>query len=149
MKLPFKTHGFTLFELLVVIAIMGTLSFAFLTTYNSSRQTQSLRVSAEEVADKLREAHVSSREQKESASWGVRKKGENSYETVKEDGGDQVVYSSGVLERGVDFDGDFEIWFELGSGKTDAQHTVRLIDTNGRRVEINVLETGVVEVGSL
>ncbi|MFC1649380.1 Tfp pilus assembly protein FimT/FimU [Patescibacteria group bacterium] len=147
MRLPQKLQGFSLFELLVVMAILGILVIVFLTTYGTSRQNQALRVSAEEVADKIREAHIFSREQKNDVGWGIRKSGDNSYDLIKGEETAWISHSSSVLESDVTFDGDFFIWFDPGSGETVSTHTINLINQNGHTIVIEVLESGVTEVG--
>lgn len=149
MKLPRNKNGFSLFEILIVFAIIGTIISVFAVINNNSRQTQALRVSSERVADKLREAHIYSREQKDDSAWGVRTSGGSDMSLIRENESGREVYLTSSLEKGVRFDSNYEIKFKPGSGETDNFVTIKLLGKDGHVVEVNVLRSGVIEVGSL
>lgn len=141
-----RTKGFTFLEILLTIAIIGVLVVPFLITYGTSRRTQALRSSAEQLADSFRNAHVYAREATDQKSWGILRVDDTQYSLVS---GSPDSYSSKTmysLERDVFFVEDFEIWFGIGTGETDQFYTVVIEDKNGRQQEIEIYETGLIEL---
>ena len=144
-------RGLTLIELLIVIVIISSLVIPLLVGYRGSRTNQALYASANELADKMRNAHVFAREAKDEQEWGIESQGSSSYSLSSGKKSGSSIVNNFVLEPGVTFDKNFTIWFDIGTGELKGANTqtVTLIGINGKRVDVTVLGTGVVEVGFL
>ena len=64
--------GFTLLEILIAFSVLVFLSIPLIVKYNSIRRVRALSVSAEEVANVARMAHVFSRDARNSRAWGIK-----------------------------------------------------------------------------
>lgn len=150
--LPRKNYlnsGVTFIELLLVLVIISVVFIPFLLTFRTTRTNQALRSSASEIADTLRNAHVFAREAKDTAGWGVINTSTNEYVVVKGTEDSYSQDSDHILETGVNFESDFYLWFAIGTGETDSNHKVVLLGDNGKRLEVTIYKTGVVEIGNI
>ena len=144
-----ENKGFTLIELLLVISIIAAFSVSFFVTYRTSRANQALRTSGERYADIVRNAHVFAREAADKKGWGVVKRNDSQYSLVSGSASDWSVETHYSLETKVAFDGDFFLWFDIGTGELTQSETVVLKADNGKQISIEILETGIVNVGSI
>lgn len=141
-----RNRAFTLVEILLVVTIIGLTIVPLFITYRSSRANQALRTSAEDLANTLRSAHILAREAKDSKNWGVIGEGGMQYSLVSGVADNYQVSSVGSLEQGVSIGDSFSIWFNIGTGESDAISTIEMTAQNDRQIEITVLKTGIVEV---
>lgn len=140
--------GMTLIEILIVVAIIGMITFPLLLTYRSYRTTQALSASAESVANHTTSVHIFAREAQKQREWGIKNKGDSTY----------VIYSTGasgiieeqnyILDAGVSFEEDFDILFEIGTGKTENESVIKIVNINGHGIWVTVSENGVVEINT-
>lgn len=140
-------EGFTLVEILVVVAILGIISVGALFSLSHTNANQSLVASGEQLADVFRQAHIFSRESRDTKTWGVRDTALSGYELVSymTDPTLVTVEKSYPLERNITFRTPFLIWFTRGSG--EAVNTIVELETpNGVIKQVHLLETGVVNV---
>ena len=72
----------SLIELLLVVSLIGILSLPGVLGIINIRARQSLDVSTNKFAEIMRQAHIFSRENRESLSWGVKGTDKNSYQLV-------------------------------------------------------------------
>jgi Tfp pilus assembly protein FimT len=141
-----RIAALTLFEILIVLAVMAAISFPLYLSYVHSQANQSLRSSAEQLADTMRRAHVFSREARDSKEWGVKNIDSKTYALVAGSSGTIRQESQIALEPLVTFPSDFAVWFDIGSGDAKEAYSVTLQNTYGLKTSIIVNKTGVVEV---
>lgn len=138
--------GFTMLELLVVVAIiLVILSFAY-TTYIRAQSNQALSASSERLADTLRQAHVFAREAKDKKGWGVRRESETTYSLVSITLSSTKVEKSFSVESTVNLPEQFFVKFDIGTGTTPEDSSIFIANKYGKRMQISVLKSGVVEV---
>lgn len=137
--------GFTLVELLVVVAIIGVMTIPLLLTYRSYRTSQALVASVQGVVNHARSAHIFSREARDQREWGVRSAGPTGYAIFSSGTVGKVDEQSYFLEPGVVFSQDFEILFKIGTGETDKDYNIELVNANGRVAQITIGQAGIVE----
>lgn len=142
-------YGITLVEILIVMAILGLLSFPLLITYQTSRAKQALRISTEVFADNLRTAHIFSREAKDEKSWGIKRDDRASYALVSKQTGDWQAEKVYKLENQVEFVGDFFVWFEIGTGETTSDLSLKLKNSKGHKLKVDILKKGTIEVHAI
>lgn len=143
------TKGFTIIELLLVISIIAIFIVSFVITYRTSRANQALRTSAEKYADVVRNAHVFAREAADKKGWGVVKNNDTQYSLISGSSTDWSVVTNYTLESQVVFEDDFFLWFDIGTGELESSQTVVLVVDGGKRIPIEILQTGIVNVGSI
>ncbi|HCS78897.1 TPA: hypothetical protein DIV55_04085 [Patescibacteria group bacterium] len=144
-----RSPAFTLVELVIVIALIGIFALAIGTALVTARDNQALVTSAETLADHLREAHIFARNARDGTAWGIRNLTSTSYALVS--GTDASWHTEKVymLDRQVTFTSNFAVWFTIGTGTSLVAHTIELINTHGRTMHVEVLESGVVDVVAL
>jgi type II secretory pathway pseudopilin PulG len=142
-------RALTLVELLIVIAIIIVLLLPLLITYRTSRASQALRASTEQLADDIRTAHIYARESKDKKAWGIKKLGSDSYALVSGTDTTSVISQNFHLEPGITFTNDFIIWFGSGTGETLLDSSVMLQNLNGKKMEVVVIKSGAVEVKTI
>jgi len=140
--------GFTLVEMLIVVAIIGIFTIPLLITYRSSQNNQKLRVAAEEFADQVRTVHIYARDAKDKKAWGVDLSG-NSYSLLSGRIDSYKVDKSLSLGKNIEFETDYFIWFDIGTGQTDQNYEVVIVDTRGKQIAVKISKNGIVEVGDL
>ena len=138
--------GLTLIELLLVITIVGVLFIPLLITYRTARTTRALDTSAEEIKNHATSAHIFAREAREKLNWGLVSSSDSTYAIVKEDALGRQTFQNYTLPSGVKFVSNFEVIFKIGSGETDGEKIISLINSNGLERKIQILSTGIVEV---
>ncbi len=140
--------GFTLVEMLIVVAIIGIFMIPLLITYRSSQNNQKLRVVAEEFADQVRTVHIYARDAKDKKSWGI-KLSDNGYSLLSGRADSYKVDKSFSLGKNIEFEKDQLVWFEIGTGQTDRDYEVVIVDTRGKKIAVKISKNGIVEVGDL
>lgn len=144
-----KTKGFTLIELLVVIAIVGMLSILYF-SWVATRANNALLTSAVAFKDNLQTAHIFSREAKDEISWGIKEIDQNTYKLVSGSQSSPTDISTFALDPQVNFmPPNFEIWFDLGTGETDKNYNIQLVNTNNKKVKIDISKSGLIEMSTV
>jgi len=144
-----KSRGFSLIEILIVVALLSLFVFPLYFSYIRSQANQALVASAESVADVVRSAHVFAREARDAKKWGVRSEGERGYALVSGTGENYQVAKMYSLEPMVDFEKGFFVVFEIGVGGTENGYQINLVNRYKRRMVVEILSSGVVEVGNV
>ena len=141
--------GFTLIELIIVTAIVSLAFIPLLITYRGTRTNQALLNSAESFANHTRSAHVFARESRETKNWGIKRLNQTQYAIFSVISGADENENVYTLENAITFNADFRILFNIGTGETDNSQTITLNARNGNSIEIEVLKTGVVDIGEI
>lgn len=142
-------NGVTLIELLVVIAIMSVFVVPVFITYSTSRNNQAIRTSAESLSNILKTAHIYAREAKDQRSWAVRSTGTNTYEMANGTCDQLQTVTSYRLESNVSFANEFSFCYEIGTGDTATRGQVVMATRTGRRIQLDVYTTGIVELNNI
>lgn len=138
--------GFTLVEIMVAIAILSFAAFPIYLNWSTSRSGQALAASAGELADQLETSHIFAREAKDSASWGVRASGVNQYQVISGSIANPTVVMTRTLASQINFtDPTFIVWFEKGTGETEFDRSIELINNRNKKIKLNISKTGLVE----
>lgn len=138
--------GLTLIELLLVIAIISVLVIPLLLTYQGYRTSQALLASAEAVANHARSAHVFAREARNSREWGIKSINNYQYSIYSLGASGERLEYNYFLENRVFFVNDFNVLFKIGTGETDSNFDVELVNTNGSKAQVKISKFGLVEV---
>lgn len=139
----------TIVELLVVIAIISIIGVPSILGISGMRSNQSLTASAEKLQHVLTQAHIYARESKDERGWGVAWQDNSTYRfrsrlsATDPSPANEAEYA---LEQPTVFGGNFDIWFERGTGNANAT-TIILTNSAGRTARVSVNANGVVEVG--
>jgi len=142
-------NGFSLLELLLTLGLVGLIVIPLVMTYRVSYRNQALRVSAEKFANRVGEAHVYAREARDKKEWCLRRKTDQDYVLVAGTREHNEVVSTYSLEKSVMFAGDFNLWFEIGTGRLGEGSKVKLVSEYGGEVEIELDASGFAEVGAV
>ena len=138
--------GFSLMELLIVIAIISFIFIPLLLSYNSYRTTQALISSTDQVLNQIKSVHIFAREARSQKEWGIKNTSDLTYVLYSSGASGTEVVQNYALESGVKFSEDFNILFGIGTGETVGDTKVYLEAKNGKKSEIGVSRSGVVEV---
>ena len=144
---PFS-KGVTLIEMLVVISLLSVMTFPIIITYRNSRSQQALRSSSEQLADHIRTTHIFARESKDKKGWGIVSTGPSSYALAAGTLNNHTLDLVYSLEQDITFVNGFSIWFDQGSGNTENPVSVELTNAAQKKIKIDVLKSGTVEVNS-
>jgi len=140
-----RSPAFTLIELVIVIALIGIFALFIGPPLGTARDNQALSAAAEMLADHMREAHIFARNTRNETAWGVRNLTTTTYALVSGTDASPHTEKSFELDRAIKFTGNFAVWFEVGTGANSTQ-TIELINTHGRKLHVQVLESGVIDV---
>jgi Tfp pilus assembly protein PilE len=143
------SFGVTLIEILLVVAIICIITFPILVSYNTTRSNQALATSAENFADQVKTAHIYAREVKDSKAWGIVINSENSFNLVSSATARWTTISTFQLDPQIKFDQTPSILFDRGTGETLSDQYVELENINGRKIRVDVVKTGLVEVSNM
>lgn len=143
------TAAFSLVELLVVISILSIISIALYVSYSGSRSNQAVASDAEVLANTLRQAHIYSRQSRESKSWGVVARDLVSYHLVSRTSVTESQDKLYQLDPQVSFSDTFEMWFDQGSGDASNPGQITLVSNRGKHYVVSVESGGIVEVEAL
>lgn len=136
----------TLIELMLVVSIISIISAAGFYLSSNFRTRQALTSSSDEVISNLRRAHVFSRESKDDMDWGIRRKSDTVYALVSRDissSAEVLLYS---LHAPITFaPGNFEIWFDQGTGETANPITISMQSPKGEIRQIGITKSGGIE----
>ncbi|HBC72661.1 MAG: hypothetical protein UX91_C0005G0039 [Candidatus Amesbacteria bacterium GW2011_GWB1_47_19] len=141
----------SLIELLLVVSLIGILSLPGVLGIINIRARQSLDVSTNKFAEIMRQAHIFSRENRESLSWGVKGTDKNSYQLVTRDATKTVtVREKHRLESPTVFIiYPFEVWFDQGTGNTEINRIFMTYASKGGTRVVGLSPTGLVVIGIL
>lgn len=141
-----RSPAFSLIELIIVIALIGILSLFIGSALITARDQQALASSAETLADHLREAHIFARNARNTTAWGVRSLSTSDYVLVSGTDASWKPEKTYDLDGPVTFGGNFAVWFEIGTGTSPVAQTIELVNPHGRKINVMVLESGVIDL---
>ncbi len=147
-----RSAGFTILEFTIVAVILGIILVSGIVSYIDAKRNQGVVASAEELADKLRSAHIFAREMRNEKAWGVIAQSNESYALVSGTQVSPIIDRTYRLQPSIKFPTLFSIWFEKGTGEISGDRTILLEVSNvvkKRQVNVIVTETGLVEVQPL
>ncbi len=138
--------GFTLIELLIVIALIGTVVIPLIFGIRQTGQTQNIRTSISVLSDDLQTAKVSAREARDKRGWGVISNSESTYLVMRGNKTVNSIASNRSLQNGVTFEGQFAVWFEIGTGNVSTPQIITVVNLNGQKYEVGVNELGTISI---
>jgi prepilin-type N-terminal cleavage/methylation domain-containing protein len=141
--------AFTLIEVLVSIALLGIVTGFVLITFQTSRANQALRASSDEFADKVREAHIFSRESKDKKAWGIKSNEPTKYTLIAEEGSTWADVQDYYLEKGIFFENNFSVEFARDSGEANSEMAIGLINEKGKKIDVYISKTGLIELSKM
>ncbi|MEK7165319.1 MAG: prepilin-type N-terminal cleavage/methylation domain-containing protein [Patescibacteria group bacterium] len=137
--------AFTLVELLLVIALVATVSLPLGNAFITARSNQALVASAEQLSDRLRQAHIFAREAKDTKGWAIIRIDSTSYALASGTPATWEYIETYDLERDVTIPNNFRVWYEIGTGST-APQIILVRNNHGTEKSIIIHATGVVEI---
>lgn len=140
-----RPAGLTFIEVLLIVALISIISIPLYLSYTRTQANQGLLSSTEQFITVLNRASLFARQAKDQKEWGVRKRDDTSFELISGKPDAAVLVSTNSVEHFVSIPDDFLIWFDIGTGQTDRDYTVVFENTYGRKIEVNIYETGLVE----
>lgn len=141
--------AFTLIELILTIGLTALVSSFGFTSFIGIRNRQSLAASADEIKSVTDRAHIYAREGKEEKSWGIKKKDDDEYYLINGKKSSYAIIREYRLQQPTVFkEGNFEIWFDIGTGETNAEKSIILKSPKGDNAEIHVSKSGLTEIKS-
>jgi|SRR3989344_1419782 len=141
-----RSPAFSLIELVIVIALIGIFALFIGPPLGAARDQQALASSAEGLADRLREAHIFARNARDETDWGIRSLSSTSYALVSGTETSWHVEKTYDIDRRIAFTSDFVVWFSIGAGTSPVAETIELTNPRGRTIQIQVFESGVIDV---
>ena len=141
-----RQSALTLFELLIVIALIALISLPLYFSYTRSQANQSLRSSTEQLKHTLESAHVSAREARDKKEWGVKNLDTKSFALISGKTDNYKIEKLTTLEPLAEIDGDFEIWFDIGTGETQQEIIIKLKNRYDKSSTLTIYKTGVVDI---
>ncbi|GEM_PF-1635950 len=142
-------RGFTLVEMIIVVTLVTIVVIPLLFSARQSTQLQNLRTSASVLSDDLQTSRVFSRDAREKKGWGIVSTDRKSYIIATGNDANFASIMTRQLERGVTFDEDVSVWFELGTGTPLSEETITLKNEQGQSYEIHINSVGVIETKQL
>lgn len=137
--------GLTFLEVLIVVALIGVISIPLYLSYTRAQANQGLTATSEIFATVAGRAHLFSREAKDQKQWGVKRQDEHSFALINGKPDSWALVSTNKAEPFVSIPDDFLIWFDIGTGQTDTNHTVVFQTEFGRKVEVTISKSAVIE----
>lgn len=138
--------AFTYIEIILVVVLLTMLSLPLLNNYFSASNKYHLQAAVTDVADAVRTAHVYSREGQKQVAWGVHTINANTYEVIRGSSSSFTVEATKTIPTDTTFKSAFTIWFELGSGESNADQDIVIVNQKGSEGHIKVYKTGVVDL---
>ena len=139
-----STPAFTLIEILLVISILRLVLITAFSTFVTSSANQELVSSGQQLADRLRTAHIFAREAKDQKEWTIASIDSQTYALFS--GTDEVEQFR--LNNKVFFTNSFLVKFTIGTGMVEAQQEIELITPQKIKLKISILESGVIEMNT-